>query len=128
MDLIRLSGALLAVALPFAVAGTASADTAPSFVTLTTAAPEGMPKIVVLECDPAGGSHPNPKDACADLLLAQGDFDALSAHQEGTNCTMEYRPVVATADGTWRGHPISWGREYGNSCALRTTTGAVFQF
>ena len=83
---------------------------------------------VELECDPAGGTHPNPKDACDELLLAQGDFDALAYQQELTNCTMEYRPVIAVAYGTWRGEPVFWEHEFGNHCTLRTATGTVFQF
>jgi hypothetical protein len=128
MNFTRLSGALLAVALPFAVTGFASASTVTSVVTLAVYAPGGALETVELECDPAGGTHPNPTDACDELLLAQGDFDALADQQELTNCTMEYRPVSAVAYGTWRGEPVWWEREFGNHCTLRTATGTVFQF
>jgi hypothetical protein len=43
-------------------------------------------------------------------------------------CTMEYRPVIAVADGTWRGEPVAWEQEFSNPCTLRTSTGPVFQF
>ena len=122
----RLSGALLAVALPFAMSGVASAcpDTS---LTLTVASLDGDAETVQLACEPAGGSHPNATQACEDIVAAQGDFDSLTA-DESTACTMEYRPVVATAEGTWRGEPISWQREFGNGCTLRTATGTVFLF
>lgn len=126
MTFTRLSGALLAVVLPFAMSGVADACPGTS-LTLTVAALEGDTEAVQLACEPAGGSHPNASQACTDIVAAQGDFDSLTA-DESTACTMEYRPVVATAEGTWRGEPISWQREFGNGCALRSATGAVFLF
>lgn len=127
MNLIRLSGALLAVALPFAVTGVASAAPDTS-LTLTVAAPEGPGRSVELECEPPGGSHPNALRACMELRMAGGDFDRLPGRPEMTNCTMEYRPVTAVAEGRWDGEPVSWEQEFGNSCALHTVTGKVFQF
>lgn len=126
MKFTRLSGALLAVALPFAVSGVASAcpDTS---LTLTVAALDGDAETVRLACEPAGGSHPNASSACAEIVAAQGDFDKL-ATDEMTACTMEYQPVVAIVEGTWRGEPISWQREFSNGCTLRTATGTVFVF
>jgi hypothetical protein len=128
MNLTRLSGALLAVALPFAATVVASASTGTSHLSLTVAAPDGSAKTVGLECEPAGGEHPAAKDACRELLLAQGDFAALASHQELANCTMEYMPVIAVAEGTWRGQPVSWQREFSNRCTLRSATGVVFEF
>lgn len=127
MKFTRLSGALLAVALPFAVTGVASAssDTA---LTLTVAASDGSGESVGLLCDPPGGTHPNASSACADLLAAQGDFEALPDQQEPAFCTMEYQPVTAVAVGTWRGEPVRWAHEYGNACSLHTATGTVFLF
>ena len=127
MNLTRIGGALLAVALPFAVTGVASASTCTS-LTLTVSSPDGVAEVVELECDPPGGSHPNAKSACAELHRAQGDFDELADHQPPASCTMEYRPVTAEAHGTWHGQPADWTREFGNGCTLRTATGSVFRF
>jgi hypothetical protein len=126
MKFTRLSGALLAVALPFAVSGVANACPATS-LTLTVAVLDGDAETVQLACEPAGGSHPNASRACANIVAAQGDFDEL-ADDGTTACTMEYQPVVAIAEGTWRGEPVSWQREFGNGCTLRTATGTVFLF
>jgi hypothetical protein len=123
----RLSGALLAVALPFAVTGVASASPDTS-LTLTVAVPDGSAESVELACDPAGGTHPNAKAACAELHAAQGDFSALPANQAPAYCTMEYQPVTAVAEGTWHGEPVKWSREFGNDCELHASTGPVFQF
>lgn len=127
MKLSWLGGALLAVALPFVVVGTAGAcpDTS---LTLTVAAPDGDAESVELTCAPAGGSHPNATSACAEILAAQGDFDGLPGDPEQTACTMVYQPVTAVAEGTWRGEPVSWAHEFGNACTLRSATGTVFLF
>lgn len=127
MNLTRLSGVLLAVTLLFAVTGVASASPEHT-LTLTVATPEGPAGTVELVCDPAGGTHPTPDSACEEILAAEGDFDALPGKQEHMNCTMEYRPVIAVADGTWNGEEVNWRHEYGNDCTLRTATGTVFQF
>ena len=123
----RLSGALLAVALPFAVTGVASASPDTS-LTLTVAVSDGSAESVELTCDPPGGTHPNARRACTELHAAQGDFDALSDDQEPVFCTMEYQPVTAVAKGTWHGEPVRWTREFGNNCSLRSATGTVFLF
>jgi hypothetical protein len=127
MKLTRIGGALLAVALPFAVTGVAGASSQTSF-TLTVSSPDGSSSVVELECDPPGGTHPNAKSACMELHRSQGDFDALADHQAPENCTMEYRTVTAEAHGTWHGDEVDWVHEFGNDCALRTATGSVFRF
>jgi hypothetical protein len=127
MMLSRLSGALLAVALPFAVSGVASAcpDTT---LTLTVTTQDGDAESVKLTCEPPGGTHPNAKSACREILIAHGNFESLPGDQEVAACTLEYSPVVAVAEGMWRGAPVSWEHEYGNACSLHRETGAVFLF
>jgi hypothetical protein len=127
MNLTRLSAVLLAVALPFATTGVAAADPDTS-LTLTVAAPEGARESVELECEPMGGSHPNPLRACMELRMADGDFERLPGRPDITNCTMEYRPVTAVAEGTWDGERVAWKREFSNACTLHTVTGSIFQF
>jgi hypothetical protein len=131
MNITRLCGALLAVALPFALTGvatgTASASPMTAF-TLTVAALEGPADTVELECEPTGGSHPHARRACAELFAARGKFENLPGELEHTSCTMEYRPVVAIAEGTWRGEHVEWEQEFSNGCTLRAATGSVFRF
>jgi hypothetical protein len=127
MNLTRLSGALLAVALPFAVTGVAGAST-DTELSLTIATPEGPATTVELECDPAGGTHPNAKDACEELLAVEGDFTELQAQQAPAACTMEYRPMIAVAEGRWKGKRVEWEQQFSNGCTLRTSTGTVFAF
>jgi hypothetical protein len=116
---------LAAIALSFVTTGFASAST-DSLLTLTIAPTGGTPTTMRLTCDPAGGSHPDAKTACEELLTAEGDFDALAG--KTTACTMEYRPVVANAIGTWHGHPVLWKGRYANPCTMTSATGTVFRF
>jgi len=127
MKFTRLSGALLAVALPFSVSGVASASPDTSLV-LTIVTQNGDSESVALTCDPPGGSHPNAKRACAEIHAAQGNFESLPGQSQQMMCTMEYLPVIALAEGTWRGEKVEWEHEYGNGCSLRTATGTVFLF
>jgi hypothetical protein len=83
---------------------------------------------VVLECQPAGGTHPHPRRACLEVKVARGDFDHLPGTPGMTACTMEFRPVVASVRGLWRGEWVRWHQRYANPCAMRAETGAVFNF
>ena len=127
MKFTRLSGALLAAVLPFAMSGVADASPATSLMLMVIDSNGGADS-VVLTCDPPDGTHPNATRACADIHAARGDFSALRGDQQQTMCTMEYQPVTAIAEGMWRGDPVEWEHEFGNSCTLHTTTGSVFQF
>ena len=103
---------------------------APSVVStrlvLTMTAAAGWARAVVLECNPPGGGHPAPADACAAVDAAGGDLSALPAGS-GT-CTFEYAPVTAHASGHWRGEPLSWSETFSNACDLSRATDPVFAF
>jgi subtilisin inhibitor-like len=118
---------LLAVALPFAVSGTASASPETSLV-LTIVTRDGASESVTLTCHPPGGAHPHAPRACVEIQRAHGDFTALPGEPEQTICTLEYQPVTARAKGRWRGDPVDWKHEYGNACAMHADTGTVFLF
>ncbi|MEU6478738.1 protease inhibitor [Streptomyces sp. NPDC047017] len=106
---------------------------APSALVLTvghgdspaTATPE---RAVTLTCAPtASGTHPAAPEACAELRLAGGDFDALTASDDVV-CTREYRPVVVTADGVWQGKRVSYQRTFANDCVKNASLTSVFAF
>ncbi|MDL4772630.1 MULTISPECIES: SSI family serine proteinase inhibitor [Thermomonosporaceae] len=80
---------------------------------------------VTLSCDPPGGSHPEAARACAQLSRSGGKFTREPAD---IACTTIYSPVVAKADGLWRGRPARFRAEYANDCALHASTGAIFAF
>jgi hypothetical protein len=130
MTTFRLAGAVLAAAvlLSTVLAGSAAAERPSADLTLTVKPPLGLGTTVHLRCHPEGGSHPRPGFACEAVRQAHGDFDKLPGAQQFVACTMEYRPVVATARGTWYGHPVHWRHKFANPCTLRTATGVVFDF
>ncbi|NYD47752.1 hypothetical protein BJY14_003735 [Actinomadura luteofluorescens] len=85
------------------------------------------PKSVTLECEPAGGTHPDAAAACDDLIKAGGDFRKIPPLPAG--CPTYYSPVVATVQGLWRGTPVSASARYTNAvCANVQTGGHILHF
>jgi subtilisin inhibitor-like len=80
---------------------------------------------VVLTCDPAGGTHPDPATACKQLDQVDGNFKALNVNPGPWS--LIYRPVTVTAKGTWRGSNVNYKATFANSCVLERQTGAVFK-
>ena len=80
-----------------------------------------------LTCEPAGGSHPNPEEACAQLAAAKGDIAGIPPRN--TVCPRIFDPVVLMAEGIWRGEERSFKQEFGNICeGIAGTGGVVFDF
>ncbi|MFC5678096.1 SSI family serine proteinase inhibitor [Aeromicrobium endophyticum] len=102
--------------------GTASGDGPTSAVktslTIDVTPGEGAdPKTYTLTCDPAGGDHPQPEQAC-DAIAAAGAsvFEPVSSD---TTCTMVFGgPQKATITGTYQGKDVdaSFSRE--NGCEI----------
>ncbi|RKS68832.1 subtilisin inhibitor-like [Actinomadura pelletieri DSM 43383] len=79
-----------------------------------------------LRCRPDGGTLHAASRACDQLEAADGDVGRIPA-QPGM-CTLEMAPVRVTAEGTWRGRPRHFARDYPNRClAVRDTGGILFQ-
>ncbi|SDC17076.1 SSI family serine proteinase inhibitor [Actinokineospora iranica] len=117
-----------AIAVAAATAMTPAAAAAPraqTHLTLTVGAPGQTPATAVLRCGPTGGSHPRATAACAAIAQVDGDFDALNVGPDRP-CTMEYAPLVVTANGLWQNRPVAHERVHPNRCALEVATGSVF--
>ncbi|MDK1474948.1 subtilase-type protease inhibitor [Streptomyces sp. 549] len=138
------AGTLLTAAMLAPLSGTALADSspsspsspslyAPSALTLTfargeSAAASTPERAVTLTCSPnPGGNHPAAARACAQLRGVDGDFDSLPGDRN-RYCTMEYDPVVVTAQGVWDGRRVSYERTFGNACVKDVEGMAVFRF
>ncbi|MFP3989741.1 subtilase-type protease inhibitor [Streptomyces sp. E11-3] len=79
-------------------------------------------RAVTLTCAPRpGGSHPAASAACNELGAAEGKFDQLVVSAPQVACTMEWRPVVVTADGFWDGRRVSWSTTFANQCQMRAS-------
>ena len=73
-----------------------------------------------LHCDPAGGSHPKPEEACS-AIAGAGSIEELRG--EPAPCTLVHDPVIARATGV-----EEFEQEFPNSCVLLNEKGVVFDF
>ena len=97
-----------------------------SRLTLSYLAEAGFATAVKLDCDPAGGGHPKPEEACAELTAVGGDPSRIQP--EHYACILIYLPVTAEIKGDWRGKPVEWRHTYGNTCEMRRALGVLFVF
>ncbi|MEV0255268.1 SSI family serine proteinase inhibitor [Streptomyces sp. NPDC050732] len=73
-----------------------------------------------LNCHPAGGTHPQAKEACArlDEISVYGK-DLFAPVPPGTMCTMQYGgPATARITGTWHGRPVNATYDRSNGCEI----------
>ncbi|MBN6037548.1 SSI family serine proteinase inhibitor [Amycolatopsis sp. 195334CR] len=116
---------LTACALTLACIG-GPAHPADASIALSTLDAGGRSGAVVLQCDPAGGTHPHAKSACDALTGAEGDLSRVTP--KDVACTLEYAPVEARAFGTWKGEQVDFRTTYPNRCAADAHSGGVFGF
>jgi hypothetical protein len=94
-----------------------------------TTAPQ---RAVTLNCAyTTTGTHPDPRRACADLDRVNGDFDRLATlrgNESERPCTREYRPVVVTVQGVWRGVRVNYEHTFANPCIKETQGASAFAF
>lgn len=109
---------------------------APSALVLTVAQGEDpltatVQRAVTLSCAPtAGGTHPAPEAACAELDAVGGQFTALARTSSDRMCTRQWNPVTITAHGVWHGKRVTFSTTYGNACELAGSMNdsAVYSF
>ncbi len=78
----------------------------------------GRTRTWTLTCDPAGGTHPNPAEACA-ALAANGEA-ALPPKRKDVACTQVYGgPERATISGTWQGRRVRSSFSRTDGCEIR---------
>ena len=69
-----------------------------------------------LTCDPAGGTHPDPEDACRQLAAIDDPFAPPPTDEM---CTEQYGgPEQAMITGTYRGAPVSYPLSRTNGCEI----------
>jgi hypothetical protein len=69
-----------------------------------------------LMCEPAGGTHRNPDDACAQLAALEDPF---APPPPDEICTEQYGgPEEALVSGTFRGAPVSYELSRTNGCEI----------
>lgn len=78
--------------------------------------PDAPPQRHTLHCHPAGGTHPQAREAC-DTLDAQPDPFAPVA--KNTLCTRIYGgPQTATVTGLWKGRPVRSSFSRSGGCEM----------
>lgn len=123
----RLLFACLALATPLLPATASAAPLHASGLVLSVRPEMGTLSTTRLNCEPAGGSHKNAKEACDGLAPVEGDFTKMEPAL-GVACTMELNTTKATLKGKWRGKKIVFEQMFSNPCVMRVHTGKVFDF
>lgn len=73
-----------------------------------------------LDCHPDGGSHPDPRGACAVVERnTRWGKDAFAPVPADSVCTMQYGgPATAHVTGTWAGRPVDARFDRSNGCEI----------
>lgn len=107
--------------------GGSAGDTGTSLTIVVTPDKGVPPKTYTLTCDPAGGDHPQPPQACDALADAGAEiFDPLP---NDAVCTLLYGgPQTATVSGTYQGRVVDadFNREDGCQTVRWDTLGTTF--
>ncbi|MEV7397028.1 SSI family serine proteinase inhibitor [Aeromicrobium sp. NPDC092404] len=87
-------------------------------LTITVVADEGAaPRTYELECDPAGGDHPQPAEACS--ALAKAGAEVFEPVGEGQACTDIFGgPQTATVTGTFEGDEVDAEFSRADGCEI----------
>jgi hypothetical protein len=87
-------------------------------LTITVVADKGAePETYELECDPAGGDHPQPGPACKALDAAGAEV--FEQHAKGQACTQIFGgPQTATVTGTYEGDEIDAKFSRADGCQI----------
>ena len=114
----RIAPAMALLLLAAAACGTGAGGTGgTSALTVTVVdAPGAAPRTWTLTCDPPGGDHPRPAEACAAIDAAPDPFAPVPPDRA---CTMIYGgPQTATVTGTWRGQRVDASYRRTDGCEI----------
>ncbi|MFG1707931.1 SSI family serine proteinase inhibitor [Nonomuraea sp. M3C6] len=112
------------LAAPFAALparAAAAAAGADLYITVTPIA--GGAYSMHLTCDPDGGLHPRPVEACDALRGVDGYFESLDVNPGP--CPLIYDPVEVEVNGHWYGRPNPYFEEFPNRCVMERKLGPV---
>jgi hypothetical protein len=84
------------------------------------------PGEATLTCDPAGGTHPAPRESCETLAAVDGDFEALPL--EIAFCPQVWDPVTVTVEGHWYGQQVAFEETYTNAACAAAASDGIFWF
>ncbi|OPC78511.1 hypothetical protein B4N89_38895 [Embleya scabrispora] len=89
-------------------------------LTVTVTDVPGGAGVYTLECHPAGGGHPAPRQACDRLdSVTMSGRDPFAPVPQGALCTMIHGgPAAAHITGVWAGHPVDAAFDRTNGCEI----------
>jgi hypothetical protein len=87
---------------------------------------QGRIAAVILNCEPAGGTHPKRDHACAVLEGVNGDFAKIKPRHQA--CTLIYAPVDVSVAGRWHNTPVLFQTTFPNRCSADRDSDGVFAF
>jgi hypothetical protein len=94
-----------------------SSDAGTSLTIVVTPAEGAKTSTYDLTCDPAGGEHPQPAQACD--AIAAGGADIFEEPPADQTCTQQYGgPQVATITGTYDGKDVEATFSRANGCEI----------
>jgi hypothetical protein len=97
--------------------GTDQADTRTSLTIDVTAGEGADPRTYRLTCDPAGGDHPQPQQAC-DAIAAAGAAVFEPVSSDSTCTTVFGGPQQGTITGTYEGKDVDATFSRKNGCEI----------
>lgn len=106
---------------PFAALPANAASGAESIITITPA--DGGAYAFRLTCDPDGGVHPRPREACDALRGVDGWFGNLDV--DPGPCPLNWDPVRVEVRGHWYGRPNPYQEQFPNRCVMERKLGPV---
>ncbi|WP_439681411.1 SSI family serine proteinase inhibitor [Embleya sp. MST-111070] len=89
-------------------------------LTITVTDAPGGAGVYTLECHPAGGDHPAPRQACERLdSVTMWGRDPFAPVPHGAMCTMIYGgPAAAHITGVWAGRPVDAAFDRTDGCEI----------
>ncbi|MFE5332501.1 SSI family serine proteinase inhibitor [Embleya sp. NPDC056575] len=108
--------AAVAVSAPVATGASGMGDR----LTLTVTNTPGGAGVYTLECHPAAGGHPAPRQACERLdSLTLWGRDPFAPVPHGAMCTMIHGgPAAAHITGVWAGRPVDAAFDRTDGCEI----------
>ncbi|SDH32219.1 SSI family serine proteinase inhibitor [Nonomuraea jiangxiensis] len=76
-----------------------------------------------LTCDPDGGFHPRPVEACEVLHSVKGYFRNLNVNPGA--CPRIWDPIEVEVNGHWYGRPNPYYQEFPNPCEMERKLGPI---
>lgn len=111
------TAAAVTAATPVAAAApTDAGPTAANHLVITVSGSGEADGTYELYCDPAGGQHPEPREACEAIHGVDAPF---AETREDALCTYMYGgPATAEVEGVWQGEPVRASFDRSDGCEI----------